>query len=464
MSIKYRLISQLLIVVLLIVGSASWMSYQDIQEETGELFDAQLARSARLILSLLQADSGHSDFSSIQKYLDENQFLTAVAGAASEDLAEKGHVYETKLGFQIWDRDGNLILKSDNVPIAPISQRRNGYSTGYFLANKWRVFSLTSSDGHYQCVTAERIDVRNDLINKISEDLLLVIFIFIPFLLVVIWLLINQDLAPLQNLAMQIDARGVEKLHSVSQENVPQEIQTIATAINNLLQKLKQALARERRLSSDAAHEIRTPLAAIKLHAELAQSATSRAQREASLNHVLEGIDRTTHLVEQLLALAKLEPGVAGNELESVDLKSLLVDEVAQLTPLAHKKNIDISIDAPVNINTDIQATPLSLILLIRNLVSNAINYTQEGGCVRISLSAENQRLCLQVEDNGPGIAEEERERVLDRFYRVENHSSAGCGIGLSIVRRAVELCHAGLSLDVPDSGRGLLVRVCFPQ
>ncbi|MDA3868724.1 MAG: ATP-binding protein [Gammaproteobacteria bacterium] len=463
MSIKYHLMLRLLIASLLIVGGGTWLGYKDTQLEIRELFDAQLARSARLILSMVQADEGQSDFSSIQRYLDENQISTEELDYSAEENREpdSGHVYVTKLAFQIWDNLGNLILKSENAPIQPIAGEKNGFDNKTFLANDWRVFSLYSHNHKYRCITAERVDVRNDLITKLSDDLFLLFITLIPALSIVMWLAITQGLAPLHNLASQIGRRDASKLDAVSDINAPTEIQTIAGALNSLLSRLSQALDRERRISSDAAHELRTPLAAVRLHAELAKKSTTESDRNTALNHVLQSIDRTTHLVDQLLTLAKLEPEVFSKNLATLNLNSIVIEETAMLAPMAHRKNIELSVDELAD--AFISADNTSLRLLIRNLLDNAISYTQDNGIIKVKVRSTNGSVNLIIQDNGPGISAEQRERVCERFYRIGDSEVPGCGIGLSIVMRVVELHHATLKMSRPAGGTGLNVTVSFP-
>lgn len=476
MSIRYHLILRLLIVSTLIVGGAAWFGYNDVKHETRELFDAQLARSARLLLSLVQADSGDINLSSIQRHLDQNQLQTddleyedegehdSEHDEDNEELAT-GHIYETKLGFQIWDNEGNLLLKSANLPITEISDQTSGFSDNRILDGDWRIFSLQSAGGGYRSITAERIDVRNDLIGKIFSDLLILFILLVPTLALTMWFTINRGLSPLHKLAAQINHRGAEKLDSVSEQNMPTEIQTISSALNQLLARLKSALTREKRITSDAAHELRTPLAAVKLHAELAQSATNKQDRQSAIDQVLRGIDRTTHLVDQLLALARLEPDSFTTTLEPRGINRLIIEESALLAPFADRKNIELSFLNSPELTANIDET--SLRLLIRNLVSNAIAYTPPlgkvgKGKVDIRLYQQADRACISIEDNGPGIPESEQDRVFERFYRIENHDTPGCGIGLSIVKRVAELHKATLSMSTPDSGNGLIITICL--
>jgi two-component system sensor histidine kinase QseC len=466
-SIRSILIRRLLLATLFLVGGGAWLIYLQVQHETEELFDAQLSRSARLILSLVQADRGHLEFSNIQNFLDQNRLapeqnsdpdntLENLFHEGVEELPD-GHIYETKLGFQIWDNEGNLLLKSENLPVTEISKTR-GFAKTKILGDEWRVFNLTSGDGLYRCITAERIDVRNDLIGKVSGGLALFFVLLVPVLLTTMWFAITHGLQPLQSLTSQIESRGAEKLDSISGANTPLEIKTITDALNQLLSRLGNALNRERRIVSNAAHELRTPLAAVRLHAELASKATNTADRESSIKHVLAGIDRSTHLVNQLLALARLEPETFSERLKVRNLSRILVDEVALLAPQAEEKNITIASNHEQEIMASVDET--SIRLLIRNLLSNAINYTPVDGAITLSLHQDKADSVLTIVDNGPGIPVAERERVFDRFYRIQNHEESGCGIGLSIVKHVVELHKATILLEEPENSSGLKVTI----
>ena len=459
MSLRSQLLLRLIIISILLVGGISWLGYHDVREETRELFDAQLARSARLILSLAQAQNGDSGFSRIQEYLDENGLSVMYIDfdeADDEQQTDDGHIYETKLAFQIWDDEGNLVVKSYNAPLEPLTEQDNGFADVVIDKFNWRTFSLPSNNQQYRCITAERIDVRNDLIVKISNDLLYLFIILIPALSLILYISVDKGLKPLQRLAAQIDRRSGDNLELIKSDYRYSEILTIKNALNQLLHRLKETLAREKRITSDAAHELRTPLAAIRLHTELAKSAKTKQQQNESLNQVIHGVDRTTHLVEQLLTLARLEPELLANDFTDIDLGALIIEECALLSPLAINKDIDLSFNEVQH--KTIRGHESSLRLLVRNLLSNAISYTPHGGNVSIKLSDQQQQSTLIIEDDGPGISEQDRERVIQRFYRAENHQAPGCGIGLSIVDRVVKMHRGSLTLQQADSGQGLKV------
>lgn len=463
MSLRSQLLLRLIIVSILLVGGTAWLAYEDVRKETRELFDAQLVRSARLILSLAQSQNGDHGFSRIQEYLDENGLSVMYIDfeeSGDEQQTEDAHIYETKLAFQIWDNEGNLVVKSYNAPLEPLTKQNNGFNNILIEGFNWRTFSLVSSNQQYRCITAERIDVRNDLIVKISNDLFYMFIILVPLLSLILYISIDNGLKPLQRLASQINRRSGDNLELIASDYKYTEIVTIKNALNQLLHRLKETLAREKRITSDAAHELRTPLAAIRLHTELAKNAKNRKQQTESLNQVIHGVDRTTHLVEQLLTLARLEPELLANDFASVNLTALIIEECALLSPLAIDKNIDITFNetriGPINGHES------SLRLLIRNLLTNAISYTPVDGYINISLSQKEQKTIFIIEDNGPGISEKDRKRVMERFYRAGDHQTPGCGIGLSIVDRVVQMHHGVLQLCQADNGQGLKVIIQF--
>lgn len=462
-SIRSQLLTRLIIASIILVGGTAWFAYQDVRDETRELFDAQLARSARLVLSLAQTQDGVSSFSRIQEYLDENGLAVMYINfdAVDEQETQQGHAYESKLAFQIWDNEGNLVVKSYNAPLEPIAMVDSGFSNTMINGRSWRTFSLKSSDQQYRCITAERIDVRNDLIFKIDDDLFYLLITLVPALSLIMYISITHGLKPLESLTDEIDNRSGDNLSLITNDAEITDIVTIKNALNQLLHRLKETLAREKRITSDAAHELRTPLAAIRLHTELARGAKNHEQQDESLKQVILGVDRTTHLVEQLLTLARLEPDLDTEDFHTLDLTTLIAEECALLSPLAIEKNIDITFNRKET--THIHGNESTLRLLIRNLLTNAIVYSFNDGTIDIELTEDTERITFTINDSGPGIPEQDRQRVLERFYRLQNHAVSGCGIGLSIVDRVVQIHHGKLRLSQADSGQGLKVIVTLP-
>ncbi len=464
-SIQKRLHNRVLLVSLLLVFVFLLIAYKNVRHETEELFDAQLARSARLILSLAQAEirSGAHTIQQFQQFLESNRLQAKEHEHEQEgdEAGRYGHYYETKLAFVVAN-NGKVFLHSFNSPEQLLKVDAPGYSTQNLDGYDWRLFRLDNQDGSLFCVTAERIDVRNDLIYKISSDLIMLFVSLLIVLALVIWFAIGSGLAPLHLLAEQIQRRNVDNLREVDIKNVPTEVRAIVKSLNQLFRRLSEALTRERHITSDAAHELRTPLAAVKLHAELALSAADAEEKDRSLQFVLESVNRSSHLVNQLLRLARLEPQAIAQQHRPVNLAQLVKELAHEHSEQAQAKQIALQTDITGD-GCAISGDEDALRLLLRNLLDNAISYTQPGGRVRVSLHLHRSQACLVVQDNGPGIPPESRERIFERFYRVENHEKPGCGIGMAIVARVVELHHASIELSDPPDGSGLVVTVCFP-
>jgi two-component system OmpR family sensor kinase len=248
----------------------------------------------------------------------------------------------------------------------------------------------------------------------------------------------------------------------LSESGLPREVQPLVGALNGLLGRLSQALAAQRSFIADAAHELRTPLTAVHLQAQLAERATDEAGRRAALADLKDGLERATRLVEQLLTLAREEPGVADRPPATVDLPALAREVVADLAPLAADKRIDLglSADSPVQVRGDADA----LATLLSNLVDNALRYTPEAGRVDVGVASDGGRAVLSVRDSGPGIPEADRERVFDRFVRGSVTGAVrGSGLGLSIVKRIAERHGADIAVGPGLEGAGVGISVRFP-
>jgi two-component system OmpR family sensor kinase len=277
-----------------------------------------------------------------------------------------------------------------------------------------------------------------------------------------VWWLVGRGLRPLARLADSVQKRTPDSLSPLADEGVPEEVQPLVTSLNDLLARLKGAFDVQRDFVADAAHELRTPLTAVHLQAQLAERATDEAGRRAALADLKDGLERATRLVEQLLTLAREEPGVADRPPATVDLPALAREVVADLAPLAAAKRIDLglSADSPVQVRGDADA----LATLLSNLVDNALRYTPEAGRVDVGVASDGGRAVLSVRDSGPGIPEADRERVFDRFVRGSVTGAVrGSGLGLSIVKRIAERHGADIAVGPGLEGAGVGISVRFP-
>jgi two-component system, OmpR family, sensor kinase len=283
--------------------------------------------------------------------------------------------------------------------------------------------------------------------------------LLLPVLALAIWLAVGKALEPLQRLTAQVLARRVNTLDPLSSARLPDEVQPLVVALNDLLQRLRGALERERAFMADAAHELRTPLTALHLQAGTLARASGEAERSAAMAGLTAGVQRVRHLVEQLLSLARQEPRAESTP-APVRLDDAAREVVAELVPLADAGGIDLGISAaqPATVTGDAE----DLRTLLRNLVDNAVRYTPAGGRVDVSVEAHGGTK-LVVADDGPGIPAAERERVFDRFYRRAGAPAPGSGLGLAIVQAIAAAHGATVSLSDGPGGKGLTVMVLFP-
>lgn len=471
MSLRKYLLISILLIISTVGGATIWSSYRESLHEVEELFDAQLSRSARVLLGLTitEAETGH--LGELQHLILENRLIHEDdtkgqydnGGQDGSDESTFGHYYELKLAFQVWDQHGNLVLRSPNTPLEPLSDIEQGYSDKYVGNTQWRVFGLWNQQRTYRVLTAERHDVRMELVQKIIQRLLLPFLLLLPILAWLLWIAVGRGLQPLNRVAEEVASRHSQHLDQLDMESVPEEVKPLVQALNDLFKILHTAFEKERRFTSDAAHELRTPLAALKTHAQLAMRAGSDADRQHSLKQLLAGIDRASHVVDQLLDLSRLEPAASDRQRpdERVDLHTLAVDQVSDLISLANGRHIEISVEESELM--PITGDRVGLSMLLRNLLDNAIRYTPEYGQVRVAFEANDQDICVLVDDSGPGIAQSDRERVFERFYRGEGEQQPGCGIGLSIVKQVADRHGASIRLESSELG-GLKVKVCFPK
>jgi len=306
--------------------------------------------------------------------------------------------------------------------------------------------------------------VRNRLAANVALRTLWPLIVLLPLLGLAVWVIVGRGLKPLRRVTSALDTRHPEALDPLPDQRLPLEVQPLVRALNGLLERLATALDIQKAFVADAAHELRTPLAAVQIQSQLVARARDETARGEALADLQAGVTRATRLAEQLLALARAEPdGVA--VAEALDLRALLQDCVATYAPLAMNRGVDLGIEASEAATVTGEAEALRV--MFHNLLDNATKYTPQGGRVDVSLRVEGGRPVVRIADSGPGIAPADRERVFDRFYRAGAGADrartdvAGSGLGLAIVRRIAAQQHAQVSLDEAPAG-GLQVTVRF--
>lgn len=457
----------------IVLGSLilTWWNYLDALNEMGEVFDARLAQSSRVLHALLSTQSNNKEFSKLQKSMipftwkhEDNQDLSA-------DSDPFGHKYEGKIAFQLWLGDDTLLAHSADAAGIPLHQHQRGFHTLVHDGITWRIFRLYDPHKNWWLSVAERSDVRGELAEHIALRSVLPNLIGIPVLAILILFVVQRGLQPLETLRKGILTVSPQNLTRLKLDGLSKELLPIESAVNELLESLEKAFEREKRFTSDAAHELKTPLAVLKIHAQNAAQTNNPEQRDRALKRLVDGVDRAARLAEQLLSLARVDPVAREEDVKEIDLPELVRDEMSYLVPLALDKHQQISMLTD-HLDEDalpkVKAVETGLRVLLKNLIDNAIRYTPEGGNVWVSLDYDEGEYTLAVEDSGPGISEAFKERVFERFFRTDPNVELGAGLGLAIVKRVVEHLKGQIELKKGihkhESDRpGLRVEIRFP-
>jgi len=433
-------------------GGIAAMSIYSARKEVQALFDAHLVQSARVLQALIQNE--------MSEYSIERQDKSTI----EMDITAPGpYFYERTISFRVRSKQGKSWFLSQSAPELEIGGDVSGFINTLGPTEQWRVFILRDENLGFSIEVAQSYEIRNELIMEITRQVIWPFLILIPFLILMIWLSTGRSLRPLQSVADQVQNRNQQNLEEIDLAAVPAEVLPLFISLNALLSRLKKALSNERGFTSDAAHELRTPLAGIKTQAQVALRANDEKEKDTALRHIIIGIDNATHLVRQMLMLARLDPDIPNRKFEPQDLVRILTEVAADVASLAVEKDIDLEVGQAQG-NMILQGSAEALSVLIRNLLDNAVRYTPEGGWVKASVSRSPEGLVLRVSDSGPGIAKEDKDRIFDRFYRGLGTGQTGSGLGLSIVQRVVDLHQAKITFQTPHGKRkGISVIVTFP-
>ncbi|MDP9043173.1 MAG: ATP-binding protein [Pseudomonadota bacterium] len=430
-SIRVRVLLSLLgmLVVSAVVMGA--LTYRNVLAETESLFDYQLRQMA---LSL--RDQGE------------------IAPAEASSLVDQ----DLDFVVQIWTADGRIIYPPrarDDLPTRAVL----GLAELTVRGTAWRTYSVATEARVIQ--VAQPVQIRKRLAAGAALRSIEPLAFIAPAMALLIWWLAAQTLAPLRRLADGVRARDEQSLQALATTGLPDEVRPLVDALNGLLERLSHSLHVQRAFVSDAAHELRSPLTALRLQLQLLQRAPDESSRTAALAGLHSGIERAARLVEQLLALARAEPGAQGAEPVLFELCEVVRHAVVEGISYAHARgtSIELFADAPVTVRGD----PAAIGALARNLADNAVRYSPPGSRVEVRVLPDADAACLCVDDAGPGIAPEERARVFDRFYRLATGDEAGSGLGLAIVRSVAERHGAGVTLGTSPLG-GLRVEVRFQR
>ncbi len=358
----------------------------------------------------------------------------------------------------------------DLPPPPDPSPERLDYYDAQYQGKSVRIVALQlpvetgKEQGFVMVQVAENRSARTEFARLILLRMMLPQALLILLAAVLVWYAVGRGLAPLSTLRKEIENRSHRDLSALPEKQAPQEVQPLIRAMNDLLQRLSETLAAQQRFIADAAHQLRTPVAGIKTQTELALRQSASGETQATLHQLHTATEQMTRLINQLLSLARAEPGTERvHTTEKLDLNELVREATTEWVPRALARNIDLGFDSPQDVIT-IAGDAFLLREMLNNLLDNAIRYTLAGGQVTVHIVPDASHIVLSVEDNGPGIPESERERVFERFYRVLGTGVDGCGLGLAIVREIAQRHGAEVSLGQGAGGSGTVIRIAFPR
>ncbi len=448
-SLQGRLVALVLAVVTAAWLLAALMIWRDSEHELEELLDGHLAQAAALLVAQQSPE------------IDDDAL----------DDAPNLHRYATRVAFQFW-HEGALVLRSANAPTEPMSAQQRGFETRRIGGDAWRVFATRGKENDIQVFVGERIEARDEILGALIRNLIMPLALVLPLLALALWWAVRLGLAPLRQLAALLRQREPQALDALHVPAPFVEMQPLLEALNRLFERIATLLEQERRFNADAAHELTTPIAAIRAQAQVALRESDAGQRQHALRATLAGCDRASHLVAQLLQLARIESADADDRAANapLDLSALTRSVLAELSPAARARGQSIELDAPPHCQARGDAALLGV--LMRNLVDNAIRYSPPGTPILVTISdANNGQLgpagaapSWQIDDGGPGLADAELARLGERFFRVLGNDAPGSGLGWSIVRRIARALGLGVEAERSRKLGGFAVRLRWPQ
>lgn len=444
----------LFLIIVLVVGGLAFFTAQ---RRINEIYDGQLIVGANVLRALVADELGEkaeaAGAAQAELSVDDTALLSPEDRQAFDSYADWRM-------FRIW-QGRRLVLRSDTGPQLTAPPAQDGFTEVDGPQDNWRIYTLHVPSKRITVAVGERMDIRLVLVQGIALGLALPLLLLIPTAGVLIWLSLSDGLQALRSLVAEIGRRTLRDLSPLPLEPWPRDLHPLVRSINRLFERIDRSVQHERRFLDDAAHQLRTPLAAVKLQAQLIAGEADPAGRQAMTAQLVESVDRAADMTDRLLTLARLEARRGAGEAAG-DLKTETVAALADLAPVAARRRVELSFEGPAALPG---GDPVLLRLIAANLVENAINHAPEGSEVAVRLSTAGGARRLMVVDSGPGIPAGERDKVLERFYRGEAGPSRGSGLGLSIVGEAVRLLGGRLELrDRGDGARGLCAVVELPR
>lgn len=438
-------------VTILIIGM---MAFSSATSQIQHAYDAQLISSANMMWLVVEDDlnaAGSDAFRRIRKIdlaLSNQRGLNKFASEYADDRM-----------FRVW-KSRKLVMVSDAALGVDVPLQKPGFSDVTYKNERWRIYNLPIPQTRIVIEAGEKIILRQSLVEHILFDLATPLILLIPLVTVLIWAGIRSGLGTIRALIEQIRRRSSDDLSPLILDEVPGDLAPLGMSINQLLSKLTHSFAAERRFAENAAHHLRTPLAALKLQFQLLTQVSDEAARAALLADINNALDRSARLVSQLLTSARVSHQPIAQT--TLSWRQMWITMIEELAPLAAQKRIALSFDSPDD--APVMADETLLRLITGNLLENAIKYTPSGGAVNITLTTDADMQRCEIRDTGPGIPEAERPLVFERFYRIGTPKTEGTGLGLAIVAESLARLSGRIELSAPAEGPGLLLILSLPR
>ncbi|MDE3016613.1 MAG: sensor histidine kinase N-terminal domain-containing protein [Pseudomonadota bacterium] len=451
-SLKKALLKSLILPLAGYIVMIGGFVYYTTVREIDHVYDANLVTAANVLYAITQRELDEGDIEGLHDLDISDKELTP----------EDREMYDQQSdwrGFRIW-YGGKQVMSSDSSQWRGLPPFPEGFNTITYQGEAWRIYTLLVPENHVSVELGEQQTARNYLVARIVGNLIWPFLLSLPLTVWMFSRALEFGLNGLHKVTRQINTRSPELMTPLPITHIPADLIPLVDAINGLLGKISESLHHEQQLTDNAAHELRTPLAALKLQAQLAQRAQQRDEREDALKVLLSGVDRVSHVVDQLLALARIRnqsyPFIA------IDMVQSAKQTIASLQPLLDQRQLSVMFeDSPVVLA---RANDQMLSRLLFNIIDNAMKYAPAGSSIRIAAGTEHGCAMLVITDEGPGIPEAERDLVFKRFYRINDHGVAGSGLGLAIAKECAERMAGIITLQDPDNGRGLQVKILLPS
>ncbi|GHC18370.1 two-component sensor histidine kinase [Kushneria pakistanensis] len=461
-----RAVMGLVLLGAILSGLAAWLITR---HELEEMFDAQLSQFGRIVTGMIDINMDSQDYQALADRLtqpghaarfysmEEDDTSGIVMDTHSVNTPQRFREEERLLSLGFWNSDRSPRMLSaewnDNGPFPP--PKETGYRWVTYDSENWRVFSIYDEQHGVWVSTGLREDFQQELVSKILLGNSIPFLLILPLLGFALWWVIRRGLRPIDNLSAEVARRYHQDLTPIEQAP-PQELWGLRDSLNAFIERLRMALDRERRFTADAAHELRTPLAGLKIHLDNARA--SEQDYQSSLDKARQGIERLQRVVDQLLTLARVERSPQRQQ-DVVDLYPIASQLAGEMWPLASHRQQQLEMSGLSAL--EVRADPTELGVLLRNLLDNALRYTPDGGTVMLHLDRIQGQPMIQVIDDGPGVPAESLEKITERFHRA-NQRMTGSGLGLSIVKQLTQRQQATLVIHNREP-HGLIVTVTWP-